>query len=95
MGAVGLGLAMVGLYGLVAYMVSRRTREIGVRMALGAQPGAVLAMVLKRGLVAGGDRAVAGIAITFGVSGLLRSMFPSTQGIDGPPPTRPWCQGCS
>ncbi len=45
-------------------------------------PGAVLAMVMKRGLVLAGIGAVAGIAITFGVNGLLRSIFPSTQGID-------------
>ena len=46
MGAMGVTLAVVGLYGLVAYAASRRTREIGIRMAIGAQPRAVLRMVL-------------------------------------------------
>ena len=59
MGSVGLALALIGLYGLVAYQVARRTREIGVRMALGASRGDVLKMVLRQGLVL----AVAGIGI--------------------------------
>ena len=50
LGAMGVGLALVGLYGLVSYAVNRRTREIGIRMAVGARPRAVLAMVLRRGL---------------------------------------------
>jgi ABC-type antimicrobial peptide transport system permease subunit len=82
MGLVGLGLAMVGLYGLVAYAVSRRTREIGIRMAIGAQPGSVLGMVMRHGawLVAIG--AALGLALTIGVSGLLRSAFPSSERVD-------------
>jgi predicted permease len=59
MGMMGLLLALVGLYGLVAYAVSRRTREIGIRMAVGAAPRAVLGMVLRRGVVL----AVAGLTI--------------------------------
>ena len=59
MGAVGLTLALIGLYGLVAYSVARRTREIGVRMALGARRTDVLGMVLRQGL----KLAVVGICV--------------------------------
>jgi ABC-type antimicrobial peptide transport system permease subunit len=50
MGLLGLVLAMVGLYGLVAYSVSRRTREFGIRMAIGAQSSDVLGAVMRQGL---------------------------------------------
>jgi len=51
MGAVGLLLAIAGLYGLVAYNVSRRTREIGIRIAIGAASSDVLRLVMGKGLV--------------------------------------------
>jgi ABC-type antimicrobial peptide transport system permease subunit len=50
-GLIGLVLATVGLYGVMSNAVSRRTREIGLRMALGAQPGTVERLVLRQGLV--------------------------------------------
>ena len=67
MGLMGLILAMVGLYGLVAYSVSRRTREIGIRMAIGADRRTVVWMVLRQGLQLG----VAGVAVGLVVA-LLR-----------------------
>jgi predicted permease len=66
MGVMGLILAVVGLYGLVAYSVSRRTREIGIRMAVGADRRQVVWMVLRQGLQLGG----AGVAV-----GLVVSVF--------------------
>jgi predicted permease len=51
LGLMGLVLSMVGLYGIVAYSVSRRTREFGIRMAIGASRGSVLRVVLRQGLI--------------------------------------------
>ena len=50
MGIMGLALAVVGLYGLVAYAASRRTKEIGIRMAVGAGRGDVLRMIVRQGM---------------------------------------------
>lgn len=62
-GIVGLMLAVIGLYGVIAYSVSRRTREIGVRMAIGARPGDVLGMILKRGLLLSGSGVLLGLGL--------------------------------
>src|SRR5437763_4885419 len=71
MGVVGLLLAIAGLYGLVAYNVSRRTREIGIRMALGAGPRDVLRLVMGKGLVLVALGTGIGLAMGFAVERLL------------------------
>ena len=64
-GVMGLVLAMVGLYALVAYSVSRRTREIGIRMAIGADRISVLRLVLRQGLILGCLGAGVGMILSF------------------------------
>jgi putative ABC transport system permease protein len=73
LGMMGLMLALVGLYALVAYSVSRRSREIGIRMALGADRRGVLRMVLRQGLVLGSLGVGAGLMISFFVGRVLAS----------------------
>jgi putative ABC transport system permease protein len=75
LGAIGVLLAVVGLYGLVAYSVTRRTREIGIRIAVGAAPASVLGMVLKRGMILAGVGIALGIAGSIATSGLLTGVF--------------------
>ncbi len=72
-GVVGLLLAVIGLYGVVAYAVSRRTREIGIRMAVGARPGDVLRMVLSQGLGFTAAGVVIGIALAMPASKFLQT----------------------
>jgi predicted permease len=74
-GALGLTLAGIGLYGLLSYEVTRRTREIGIRTALGAQRRDVLRMVLRQGLVLVVVGAGMGGAVALGVTRLLESLL--------------------
>ena len=78
MGIMGLGLALVGLYGLTAYAVSRRTREIGIRMALGAVPRSVLQMILRQGMLPSVVGVVFGVVASVAVGGLTQRAFPGT-----------------
>ena len=64
LGVLGLVLALVGLYGLMTYSVSLRQREIGIRMAVGADPAAVVGMVLKQGMILAGSGVVIGLALS-------------------------------
>jgi predicted permease len=74
-GLVGLLLAVIGLYGVVAYAVGRRTREIGIRMALGARPVDVLGMVLSQGLIFTLIGIALGLAIALSASGFLQNFI--------------------
>lgn len=78
LGMMGLVLALVGLYGLVAYSVSRRTREFGIRMAIGAQSSQVLRMVLMQGLKLSLTGIAIGLVLSVGAGKLLQSVFLST-----------------
>ncbi len=82
MGVVGLLLAIAGLYGLEAYNVSRRTREIGIRMALGAASSDVLRLVMGKGLVLVGFGVAIGLAMGFAVEQLMNSMLFNAGGVD-------------
>jgi predicted permease len=76
MGLMGLALALVGLYGLVAYAASRRTKEIGIRMAIGAGRSDVMRMVLGHGLVLALAGLGVGLLASAGAARGLGTIFP-------------------
>jgi len=70
-----LVLAMLGVYGLVAFMVSQRTREMGIRMALGAQPVSLVWLVVKRGALLAAVGAFAGLALSRAAGSLIDGLL--------------------
>jgi putative ABC transport system permease protein len=83
-GFLAAALAMVGLYGLISYMVARRRHEIGVRMALGATAHHIRAMVLRHALLLLGLGLVIGLALAVGAAPALRSLIFGLQPTDPP-----------
>jgi predicted permease len=81
-GGLALGLAIVGLYGVKAYSVARRTREIGIRMALGAQPGTVLRMIMREGSIMLFSGIVLGLLLAAGTGKILSGMLYEVGALD-------------
>jgi putative ABC transport system permease protein len=72
---VALILAAIGIYGVMAYSVSHRTREIGIRVALGARPRDVLSLVIRQGIILTLTGALAGLIVALGLTRLMSSLL--------------------
>jgi len=81
-GGLALVLAVVGVYGVMAYAVVRRTREIGIRTALGAEPGTVLRMILREGLLMTLGGAALGFLLALGIGRVLSGMLYQVSPVD-------------
>jgi predicted permease len=81
-GAMTLLLSIVGLYGVIAYAVSQRTREIGIRTALGAQPQALTRMFVRQGFMLAGIGVVCGVAVAVATTRLMRSLLYHVNPVD-------------
>jgi putative ABC transport system permease protein len=81
-GGMALVLGIVGIYGVIAYSVSQRTREIGIRIALGAQPSKLLGMYVRHGLRLAGIGTVVGLAAAAGLTRLMSSLLFGVTALD-------------
>jgi predicted permease len=81
-GAMALLLGIIGIYGVIAYSVSQRTREIGIRMALGVEQRAVRRMFLRHGLILSGIGVAVGIGVAAGLMRLMTSMLYQVSPLD-------------
>ncbi len=83
-GVLGTALALVGIYGLISYSVTRQTREIGIRMSVGAQRGDVLWLFVKEGVVLDIGGTLIGVPIALDLAGFLRKMLYDVPTYDPP-----------
>ncbi len=83
-GMMALLLGVVGIYGVISYSVTQRTREIGIRMALGAQRGEILGMFVREGLLLTGVGVVFGLAAAFAAMRLMQSLLFGVSPYDPP-----------
>ena len=81
-GGMALLLGVVGIYGVIAYSVSQRTREVGIRIALGAQLPSVTGMFVRQGMWLTGIGVLAGVLVSFGVMRLMSSLLFGVQAVD-------------
>jgi len=82
MGGVALVLAAVGLYGVMSFNVSRRTREMGVRMALGAQPADVVRLIVRQGMVQLASGLLLGVGLAYALGRLLKIILFQVSAVD-------------
>jgi putative ABC transport system permease protein len=79
---IALAMAAVGIYSVIAYSVAQRTQEIGVRMALGAQTGAILKLVVGQGMKLVAGAVALGLAASFALTRLVSNMLFGVSAVD-------------
>ena len=75
LGGLGLVLALIGTYGLMSYSVNQRRREIGIRVALGAQGNDVMRLIIRQGMVLVGIGVAVGVLLSFGATRLFATLL--------------------
>jgi putative ABC transport system permease protein len=81
---VALALAAIGVYGVISYSVARRTSEIGIRMAIGADSGRILRMVLKQGALLGAAGVIIGVGSAIWLTRFIKSILFAIEPLDVP-----------